>query len=136
MLIVTLDNDTKYNKKLGRHLKRILPDAEYKAFTSASDCLDFMLKNDVTLIFMNQNIGDSFAGLQSLHHRLRTIRPHVDIIIVYNENESNDHIALWSIQSRCSDYICKADKNERLNDALQNIWFHPIANTAFSCGAI
>lgn len=107
----------------------MLPDVEYKAFTSPSDCVNYASDHEVSLIFINQNIGMHFAALQTLHYKLRRIRPHVDIIIVYDENESNTNVALWSIQSRCSDYICKSDTMERLRDALRNIWFHPILNS-------
>ena len=123
MIIATLDTDIQYTKKLGSALKSLLPDVEYKAFTSPSDCVNYASDHEVSLIFINQNIGMHFAALQTLHYKLRRIRPHVDIIIVYDENESNTNVALWSIQSRCSDYICKSDTMERLRDALRNIWF-------------
>lgn len=135
MLIMALDTDRRYTKKLGRTLKGLLTDVEYKSFTTVDDCIKYTSDHEATLIFINQNIGMQFTDLQALHYKLRWMQPHVDIIIVYNENERNDHVALWSIQSRCSDYICKTDTKERLNDALQNIWFHPISERYYSFNA-
>ena len=132
MVIAAIDTDRQYLHWLGKTLKRMLNDVTFKAFTSASECLQFAAEEEVTLIFINQNIGPHFADLQTLHHKLRTVRSHVDIIIVYDENASDSRVALWSIQSRCSDYICKTDSQDRLNDALRNIWFHPIAASSYS----
>ena len=90
---------------------------------------DYIMEHEVTLIFIDQNIGENFTDLQLLHHKLRKIRPHVDMLIVYNENKWDNSVAVWSIQSRCSDYICKSAAAERFQDALQNIWFNPIEDT-------
>lgn len=132
MVIAAIDTDRQYLRILGKTLKHLLNGVKFKAFTSAADCLKFAADHPLDLIFINQNIGRNFADLQMLHHQLRILRPHVDMIIVYGENEEDSHVALWSIQSRCSDYICKTDSKDRLNDALRNIWFHPIEASCYS----
>ncbi len=129
MLIATLDQDRQFTERLDKLLKNILSDVDYAAFYSPSDCLQYTMEHDVSLVFINQNIGDHFSDLQLLHQQLRKIRPHIDMVIVYNENKPDNTVALWTIQSRCSDYISKSVTEERLQDTLQNIWFHPIAES-------
>ncbi len=131
MLIAALDADRQYTKKLGKTLKRLLHDVEFKAFTSGADCLKYTETHDIALIFINQNFGMQFSELQTLHHKLRKLRAHIDIIIVYEEQARSSNVAIWSIQSRCSDYICKSDTVERLTDALQNTWFQPIMQSNY-----
>ncbi len=129
MLIAALDNDRQFTKHLQKLLNSLLTDVEFVAFDSPEDCINYTMEHEVSLIFIDQNIGENFSDLQLLHHKLRKIRPHVDMLIVYNENKWDNSVAVWSIQSRCSDYICKSAAAERFQDALQNIWFNPIEDT-------
>lgn len=131
MLIATLDNDREFTKRMNKLLKSLLTDVDYIAFYSSSDCLQYTMEHDISLVFISQNIGKNFFDLQLLHHKLRKIRPHIDTVIVYDENELNNSVALWAIQSRCSDYICKSSTEERLREALQNTWFHTISEADF-----
>lgn len=130
MLIAVLDHDRQFTKRLNKLLKSLMTDIDYVVFYSPSDCLDFAKKHNLSLIFINQSIGGSFADLQILHYKLRKICPHVDIFIVYDENEQDNTVALWTIKSRCSDYISKSVQKERLHNALQNTWFNPILKSS------
>ena len=118
MLIATLDNDREFTKHMNKLLKSLLTDVEYAAFYSPSHCLQYTMEHDVSLVFINQNIGEHFSDLQLLHRKIRKIRPNIDMVIVYDENKLDNSVALWTIQSRCSDYICKSVTEERLRDTL------------------
>lgn len=131
MLIAALDSDSQFTKRLNRLLKGLLINVDYVAFHSPSECLKYTMEHDVSLMFINQSIGNHFSDMQLLHYKLRKIRPHLDTLIVYNENKWDSSVALWTIQNRCSDYISKSVTEERLQDALKNIWFHPIAEVNF-----
>ena len=126
MLIVAIDRDNNFTNDLGIMLKDHLMDIEYRSFVSADDCLRFVRDNNVSLVFLDKDIGNAPYDMRFAHQQLRKLERHIDIILVGNDNRLDENTAIWSIQNRCSDYICKPLTIEKLLSSLQNIWFNPI----------
>lgn len=123
--IAALCPDQKSARELGSILKRLLPHAPYKAFRTPEDCLRYAASHEIALLFIDQSIYPHLSGLQTLHHKLRQISPHMDIIIICDADKANGAAAIWSIQSRCTDYLCRPLTADRIERALQNMWYHP-----------
>ena len=123
--IAALDPDPKSARALGSILKTLLPHAPYKVFRTPEDCLHYAASHEIALLFIEQSVCPHLSGLQTLHHKLRQISPHMDIIIVCDADKMSSAAAIWSIQSRCTDYLCRPLTAERIDSALQNMWYHP-----------
>ena len=126
MIIAAIDDDRNFTETLGEMLKNSISDVVYRSFSSADDCFRFVEENDVTLVFLNKDIGNDPLGMQIVHHHLRQLSSHIDIILVGSDQRLDSDTAIWSIQNRCSDYLCKPVTYEKLISSLQNIWFNPI----------
>lgn len=125
-MIAAIDDDRNFTSDLGNMLKMSISDLQYKSFSSANDCIDFVKDNNVSLVFLNIDIESGLCGLQMIHHQLRKLDRHIDIILTGSNQSLDCDTAIWSIQNRCSDYLCKPLTKEKLLSSLKNIWFNPI----------